>query len=44
MDGGSEPITDPDELSQVRRQARRVHAKALAAAVVLTALSLLLPA
>lgn len=43
MDTGPEQIVDPDELAQVRRQARGVHARAVLAAVVLTALSLLLP-
>jgi len=43
MDGGPESIADPGELAQVRRQARAVHAKAALAAVVLTALSFLLP-
>lgn len=44
MDAGPERIADPDELARVRRQARGVHGKAVLAAVVLTALSLLLPA
>jgi hypothetical protein len=39
-----EPITDPAELRQVRRQARRVHLQAFLAAVVLTLLALALPA
>jgi hypothetical protein len=43
MDTGPEQIADPGELAQVRRQARVVHAKAASVAVVLTALSLLLP-
>jgi hypothetical protein len=37
MDAGSEPITSPDELAQVRRQARAVHVKSLIAAAVATA-------
>jgi hypothetical protein len=36
MDLGSEPIADPAELARVRGQARAVHLKALAFAVVLT--------
>ena len=36
MDTGPEPIADPAELAQVRRQARAVYAKAIAAATVLT--------
>jgi hypothetical protein len=43
MDTGPERIADLGELAQVRRQARGVHVKAALAAVVLTALSLLLP-
>jgi len=39
---GPELITDPAEAAQVRHQARAVHAKAVAAAVVLTAIALLL--
>ena len=43
MDHGPEAL-DPAEESRVRRQARRVHVQALAAALALTAVSLLLPA
>jgi hypothetical protein len=43
LDSGAEPITDPDELAQVRRQARRVYLKGLAAGVLLTALSFAIP-
>jgi len=38
MDTGVEPITDPEELTRVRRQARAVHLKSLLAAVVVTAI------
>jgi hypothetical protein len=41
MDEGAERIRDESELRQIRRQAHMVHVKALLAAVVLTALSLL---
>lgn len=40
MDQGPEPIAATAEAAQVRRQARVVHAKALAMAMVLTLLSL----
>ncbi len=36
MDSGPETITDSAQLRQVRRQARIVHAKSLAAALVIT--------
>ena len=38
MDEGSEPIADPAELAQVRRQARAVHLKAAVTALLLTLL------
>jgi hypothetical protein len=38
----AETIEDARELAQVRRQARRVNLKSLLAAVMLTALALLL--
>jgi hypothetical protein len=37
MDAGSEPITDPEELRQVRRQARRVRMQSLLFAAAVTA-------
>jgi len=42
MDTGTEAITEAAELVQVRKQARRVHAKSLvvAAALVVVALSI----
>jgi hypothetical protein len=43
LDRGSEAIDDAGELARVRRQARAVYSKALLAAVVLTALAVLLP-
>lgn len=43
MDGGVASITDADELAQVRRQARRVRLQTVIAAVVVTALLMLLP-
>ena len=36
MDKGAEPITDPAERSQIRRQARNVHMKSLMVAAILT--------
>lgn len=39
MDTGPEPIDDPEQLSQIRRQAWMVYAKAVVFAVVLTALA-----
>jgi preprotein translocase subunit Sec61beta len=38
MDSGNERFTDEDELGQVRVQARRVHAQAFVAAVLITAM------
>jgi hypothetical protein len=38
-----EQITDPVELAQVRRQARRVQIESLLAAIPLTLIALLLP-
>jgi hypothetical protein len=38
LDCGSEPIVNPAELAQVRRQARVVHMKSFVAAALLTAL------
>jgi len=42
MDTGSEAITDPAELKRVKSQARAVHLKSLAVAVVLTGIAILL--
>jgi hypothetical protein len=42
MDNGAEPITDPAELSQIRRQARLVHMKSLTTAAILTTILILL--
>jgi hypothetical protein len=42
MDAGAEPITDPLDLARVRKQARAVHLKSLAFAVVLTGIVFLL--
>ena len=42
MDQGSEPITDPQELSSIRRQARGVYLKSWITAFVLTILLTLL--
>jgi hypothetical protein len=41
MDAGAEPIADPVQLDLVRKQARAVHLKSLAFAVVLTAVLVL---
>ncbi len=38
-----EKIEDPEELAQVRRQARWVNIKSLIAGIVLTAIALALP-
>lgn len=43
MDGGVELIGDEDELAQVRRQAKRVRLRTVVAALVVTALLMLLP-
>lgn len=43
MDDGPEAIQAPDELAQVRKQARRVHGKAALVGVVGTLLVMLLP-
>ncbi len=43
MDHGVEAIRDAAEIAAVRRQARAVHRKSLVLAVVLVALSLLIP-
>ena len=43
MDNGVASIGDADELAQVRRQATRVRLHTLIAAVVVTALLMLLP-
>jgi hypothetical protein len=40
MDSGTEAIVDEAELTQVRRQARKVHLQALVLALALTALAL----
>ena len=42
MDGGPEAIGDAIELARVRRQARAVYVKSFVAAVVLTALALVI--
>jgi hypothetical protein len=41
MDQGPQPISEPDELQQVRRQARVVYAKSIITAAILTALALI---
>lgn len=41
MDGGDEPVTNPEEVRQLRAQAARIHLESVAAAVLLTGLSLL---
>ena len=43
MDGGPEPIADPSELAQVRRQARKVHLVSLLAALALTLVAFAIP-
>jgi hypothetical protein len=43
LDEGEEQITPGDELAQVRRQARRVQIKTVAAAAVATGIALVLP-
>jgi hypothetical protein len=44
MDEGEEPIHHSAELAVVRRQARRVHGRALIAGTALTAISVALAA
>jgi hypothetical protein len=44
MDSGEETIEDTAILAQVRRQARKVQFQSTLAAVVLTVLSLVIPA
>ena len=41
MDSGPAPIDDPAELAQVRRQARKVHILAVAAALLATTAAML---
>jgi len=41
MDSGSERISDPAELAQVRRQARQVQLKSILAALLLTGVLML---
>ena len=41
MDQGPQPISEPDELRQVRRQARVVYAKSVITAAILTAIALI---
>ncbi len=43
LNGKEEKIEDPDELAQVRRQARWVHIEAVLFGVLLTAISIFLP-
>ena len=43
MDGKLEKIEDPEELAQVKRQARQVLIKSLLAGAALTLLALALP-
>lgn len=43
MDGEEEEIEDPEELVQVRRQARRVHVESVLAAVLLTGIAVAVP-
>lgn len=43
MGDGEEEIEDPEELNQVRRQARRVHIESVLAALALTAMAVILP-
>ena len=44
MDTGEEQIEDPEVLRQIRRQALKVNVESVAAAALLTALCLLIPA
>jgi len=41
MDQGRQPISDSEELQQVRRQARGVYVKSVIAAAILTAIALI---
>jgi hypothetical protein len=44
MDGGDEPVRDPEQARLLRAQARRVYVESGVLAVLLTALSLLVSA
>ena len=41
MDQGRQPISDSEELQQVRRQARGVYVKSVIAAAILTVIALI---
>lgn len=41
MDTGEQPVQDPDDVRQLRLQARRIHVEAVTAATLLTGVSLL---
>jgi hypothetical protein len=41
LDGGDEPVTDPEQARRLRAQARRIHAESLVAAGLATGVSLL---
>ena len=43
MDAGTEAVTDPAALTQINRQARRVHMQSLGAALAVTAVVFLVP-
>ena len=43
LHGPAEAITEPGVIQQIRQQARRVTLRAILAALVLTALSVLIP-
>jgi hypothetical protein len=44
MDGGDEPVGDPEEVRRLRGQARRVYVESVVLAVLLTGLGLLVAA
>ena len=43
LDGGEEPVADEEQARRLRRQARGVHLRAAAFALLLTLMTLLLP-
>ena len=44
LDTGEERVENPEELARLRRQARAVHLRALATAIVVTLVALAFPA
>ena len=42
MDAGNEPVTDPEHLGRISEQSRRVYVRALCAAILVAAITLVL--